>query len=263
MSMVRNWFINSRLLLASLFALVVLVSCAAAPVAASTAQPVATVAEVDDGVTPVEPVALASALEGAAQTELTAAEVSHILYMREEEKLARDVYLTLYEKWGLPVFQNIAQSEETHMAAIDTLIDRYGLVDPATDEVGTFTNPDLQALYDRLIEQGYRSVVDALRVGAAIEEIDILDLQEAIEGTDHADIALVYGNLARGSENHLRAFVTNLARRGDASYAPQYLSQAAYDAIIGSQEVQGRGRRPSGNTGWWAFCFQHPPAMLL
>jgi hypothetical protein len=53
----------------------------------------------------------------------------------------------------------------------------------------------------------------------------------------------VYGNLARGSENHLRAFVTNLARLGDVSYAPQYLSQAAYDAIIGSQETHGRGRR--------------------
>jgi hypothetical protein len=239
MSMVRNWLTHSRLLLASLLALVVLVSCAAAPVAASTAQPVADVAAVEDGVTPVEPVAL----EGAAPAELTAAEASDIAYMREEEKLARDVYLTLYEKWGLPVFQNIARSEATHMAAIETLIDRYGLADPATDEVGTFTNPELQALYDQLIEQGYRSLVDALRVGAAIEEIDILDLEEAIEGTDHADIALVYGNLARGSENHLRAFVTNLARRGDVSYAPQYLSQAAYDAIIGSQEVQGRGRR--------------------
>jgi hypothetical protein len=243
MSMVRKWFTNSRLLLASLFALAVLVSCAAAPVAASTAQPVVDVVAVEDGATPAEPIVLASALEDASPDELTAAEVSHVTYMREEEKLARDVYLTLYEKWGLPVLQNIAQSEETHIAAIETLIARYGLVDPATDEVGTFTNPDLQALYDQLIEQGYRSQVEALRVGAAIEEIDILDLQQAIEETDHVEIALVYGNLARGSENHLRAFVTNLARLGDVSYAPQYLSQAAYDAIIGSQETHGRGRR--------------------
>jgi hypothetical protein len=238
MSMMKNWLTNSRLLLASLLALMVLASCGAAPAAASTVQPVVDTAAVDDSVTPVEATALAST-----SLELTAAEVSDITYMREEEKLARDVYLTLYEKWGLPVFQNIARSEATHMAAVETLIDRYGLVDPATDEVGTFTNPDLQALYDQLVEQGVRSQVDALRVGAAIEEIDILDLQEAIEETDHADIALVYGNLARGSENHLSAFVSNLARRDSTSYEPQYLSQAAYDAIIASQDGQGRGGR--------------------
>jgi hypothetical protein len=241
-----NWekLFHNRLLLASLFVLVALASCAAGPASTATAQPVADVARVDeDGATSIEPTALASTLQGSSSGELTAAEASGIAYMREEEKLARDVYLKLYEKWELQVFQNIAQSEETHMAAVKELIDRYGLEDPATDQVGTFTSQDLQALYDQLIEQGYRSQADALRVAAAIEEIDILDLQKEMEETDRADIALVYENLARASENHLRAFANNLERREGVVYEAQYVSQAAYDTILESQSRGGRGRQ--------------------
>ena len=49
--------------------------------------------------------------------QLTEAEENHILYMREEEKLARDVYLTLYELWGAEIFANISESEQQHMDA--------------------------------------------------------------------------------------------------------------------------------------------------
>ena len=71
--------------------------------------------------------------------------------MREEEKLAHDVYVTLYAQWDLPIFQNISRSEQTHTDAVKTLIDRYGLTDPASSKVGVFTNPDLQALYNDLV----------------------------------------------------------------------------------------------------------------
>lgn len=49
--------------------------------------------------------------------------------MREEEKLARDVYLTFGEKWGLTLFTNIAKSEQTHTDAVKTLLDRYEIKD--------------------------------------------------------------------------------------------------------------------------------------
>jgi hypothetical protein len=171
------------------------------------------------------------------------AEVEGLLYMREEEKLARDVYLTLYEKWGLPIFQNITNSEQRHMDAVKTLLDRYDIEDPAAgNDVGVFANPALQELYDQLIQQGSQSVADALRVGAAIEEIDILDLEERIAQTDKADIRRVYENLMRGSRNHLRAFASNLDRRAGETYRPQYLSQAAYESIVNTSE-RGMGRR--------------------
>ncbi len=181
-----------------------------------------------------------------AATSLSEDEAEGLAFMREEEKLAHDVYVTLYEKWGLPVFKNIAASEQQHTAAVKALLDRYGMEDPAAgNAVGVFTDPTLQSLYDQLVAQGGLSVADALKVGAAIEEIDILDLKERIAQTDKADIVRVYTNLLKGSENHLRAFVSNLKARGE-TYEPQYLSQAAYDEMIGSPNASGnaaaRGR---------------------
>lgn len=181
------------------------------------------------------------ALETTATGILDAAEIEGILYMREEEKLARDVYLALYEAWGVPIFQNIASSEATHMEAVRTLIERYDLEDPAAgNDAGVFANETLQGLYDRLVAEGSQSLGSALQVGAAIEEIDILDLEEHLAHTDKADIQRVYQNLSKGSRNHLRAFVSNLDRRTGETYQPQYLSREAYEAVVSADTEKGR-----------------------
>lgn len=178
--------------------------------------------------------------------ELSPVEAQGLLYMREEEKLARDVYLVLYEQWGMQVFSNIADSESTHMAAVKTLLDRYGLADPVESKAaGEFANEELQALYDQLVEQGSQSLVEALKVGAAIEGIDILDLDEYVAQTDKADIQQVYDNLLRGSRNHLRAFVSSLERQG-VEYEPVYLSREAFDEILNSGTEQGGGQGGQG-----------------
>jgi hypothetical protein len=146
---------------------------------------------------------------------LTDTEKSWLSYMREEEKLARDVYLSMYEKWGSQVFSNISVSEQTHMDAVKTLLDRYGIQDPAADKgPGVFTNQDLQDLYNTLVDDGSVSLVEALKVGVAIEETDIDDLNAGIASTKRKDIKTVYSNLLRGSLNHLKAFVSNLAIQG-------------------------------------------------
>ena len=94
---------------------------------------------------------------------LTDSEQDWLTYMREEEKLARDVYLFLSATWNSRIFSNISVSEKKHMDAIKTLLDRYGISDPAAgNEEGEFTNPELQALYDKLIEKGSDSLIDAL-----------------------------------------------------------------------------------------------------
>jgi hypothetical protein len=198
-----------------------------------------------EGLAPADAAASSSLVAG---DELSGEEADGLLYMREEEKLARDVYLTLYETWDLPVFQNIADSEQTHMDAIRTLIDRYGLEDPvAGNAIGEFSDPTLQSLYDDLTASGQESLAAALRVGAAIEEIDIIDLEATIAQTDEADIVRVYENLMRGSRNHLRAFVSTLDRQEGESYEPQYLEQDAYDEIV-SASVE-RGANGSGRSG--------------
>ena len=174
--------------------------------------------------------------------------------MREEEKLAHDVYVTLYEIWGLNIFQNISRAEQTHMEAVQTLLDKYGLEDPTlSNDLGVFTDDSLQALFDQLVETGSRSLADALMVGGAIEEIDILDLERSLTQTDKTDIQLVYENLLKGSRNHLRSFASTYERQVGEAYVPQYMETDAYLAIAGTALEQGgngtkngRGRRGGG-----------------
>ena len=169
------------------------------------------------------------------------AEAEGLIFMREEEKLARDVYKTLYTHWNIRVFNNIPRSEQQHMDAIKLLLDRYQLEDPVGDDLlGVFKNEALQELYNTLTAQGSVSLVEALKAGALIEEIDILDLQRELDDdVDNQDITFVYENLMKGSRNHLRAFVRNLSRQG-VEYVPQKLSEEQYLEIINSDRERGR-----------------------
>jgi hypothetical protein len=186
----------------------------------------------------------------ATAVELSAAEAEGLIYMREEEKLARDVYLTLYDQWGVPIFQNIAGSEQAHMDSILMLLDQYGLADPAADNgAGEFDNPLFQSLYEQLVAQGSLSQADALKVGATIEDLDIVDLEERLAQTDNEYIIQVYSNLLAGSENHLRAFVSNLERQTGEEYQPVYLDQDAYQAIISGAAERGGGYGGNGGSG--------------
>ncbi|MGC8722038.1 MAG: DUF2202 domain-containing protein [Caldisericaceae bacterium] len=171
-------------------------------------------------------------------TQLTGSQEKGILYMVEEEKLARDVYAYLYNLWGITTFSNIKDAEQTHMDQVLSLVDQYKLQAPATlDSVGVFSDPHLQELYNTLINQGSQSVTDALKVGALIEETDIIDLQNYSNETESSSVKTVYLNLMNGSENHLRAFVSQLNSR-NVSYKPAVLSQEAYNAIINNTSSQ-------------------------
>ena len=184
-------------------------------------------------------------------SDLSADEAAALLFMREEEKLARDVYNTLSVTWGIQSFSNIASSEQMHMDEIKVLLDRYALTDPALG-AGQFTNPDLQALYNQLVAQGNLSVGDALKVGAAIEEIDIRDLQTQMSKTDNADVQQAYTNLMNGSYNHLQAFTSNLLTQTGETYVPQYLTAEQYQTIItstGNGQGNGGGGQGTGGQG--------------
>ncbi len=171
--------------------------------------------------------------------DLSPSEEASIAKMREEEKLARDVYRVLYDKWQLPVFAKISQSEQRHMDAVKILLDKYTMQDPARPEVGVFTDPALQELYNSLTARGMQSAVDALHVGATIEDLDIKDLYDQLAQTDNRDIKAVYQNLAKGSRNHLRAFSGQLSRNGIA-YEAQFLSPEQITEIITSPRERGR-----------------------
>ena len=175
-------------------------------------------------------------------SSLSTDEINGLLQMVEEEKLAGDVYQTLYERTGLNNFKNIVEAERKHQAAVQNLLRQYGITDPTAGKaLGEFTQPSFTALYQDLIKAGSLSNADALKVGLKIEELDIYDLQQAAAQTSRDDIQRVYENLLRGSRNHLRSFHRALQAE-QQSYAPEFLTQAQYNAIATSEQEKGNGQ---------------------
>ena len=148
---------------------------------------------------------------GAPLSEVTAGSTSEetvrlLSYLVEEEKLAHDVYSVLGDKWGTRVFSNISRSEDRHQSIVAELLAAYGITDPRTSQVGEFTNPELQQLYDDLIAQGSISQASAIEVGILIEKTDISDLERAMKSIDVTQIDAVLSALLNASYNHLNAF---------------------------------------------------------
>lgn len=164
---------------------------------------------------------------------LTDAEKADLLLMREEEKLARDVYLTLGEKYRQNVFINIPRAEDRHMKSMLGLLNAYGLADPAAAEPNRFNNPDLQKLFDELVARGTKSREEAFLVGALVEELDIQDLMDAMERTNKENLRAVYDNLLSGSKRHLNAFVRNYESVSGKTYLAQKMTQQEVDGILG------------------------------
>ena len=198
-----------------------------------------------------------SPVDSRGSSVLDANEVTHLVFMREEEKLARDVYITLGLRYpDLQIFGKIDDSEQRHTCAVCDMLKKYGIEDPNTnDNVGVFTGelygPYFTAKYAELVERGSRSPLDALYVGAYIEELDMIDINYCPEEvvqlnnrirsssdcgkiyTDNPDVHRLYTSLLEGSESHLRAFVQNIERRiGEGAYESQVLPQEQVDEIL-------------------------------
>jgi hypothetical protein len=194
---------------------------------------------------------------------LDAGETAHLVFMREEEKLARDVYLTLAAVYAQPTtFSTIGEgSEQTHTDTVRDMLEKYGIPDPnptANDlpsSIGVFTGADygwyFTEKYNALVARGMLGLLDALYVGAFIEELDMVDIvgcpkvivetSDVIgEGacgltyTDEPDLITMYTHLVDGSKSHLRAYVKQIeAIIGEGNYAAQVLTQEEVDAILG------------------------------
>ena len=177
-----------------------------------------------------------------------------LTYLRQEEKLAHDVYLALGEKWKLRMFQNIAAAETRHTQAVAALMKAHDIPDPVAEmEPGDFADKALQKLHDQLVESGSKSLADALKVGAQIEEMDIADLDRLIADTDDENVKTIYERLRCGSANHLRAFNRQLTHRG-IEYTPQHLTAEAYQKVLDGKQGpcgpgHGNGKGQCGQQG--------------
>lgn len=184
-------------------------------------------------------------------------EKSHLIFMREEEKLARDVYLTLGTMYpDSIIFGKIDDSEQTHINAVKTILEKYGVDDPNTnDNVGAYTGEDygwyFTEKYNLLVERASISELEALYVGAFIEELDMVDINQCPEVivetdngindvsecgkiyTDNTDIVELYTALLDGSDNHLEGYVKNIEKYiGEGNYQAQVLTQEQVDEIL-------------------------------
>jgi hypothetical protein len=165
---------------------------------------------------------------------LSKREKDAITYIREEEKMARDVYDSMFNKWKVNPFGNIRKSEQVHMNRMEQLINTYQLQDPVKangDRPGIFTDALMKQYYQELIVLGSKTFTDALRAGGKIEELDIHDLDQRINETRQQDIIVAYEFLRNASYNHLRAFVRRLKMDG-IIYEPEILSKQSFDTII-------------------------------
>lgn len=189
------------------------------------------------------PVSLAILLLSSCQEEpspvstptLSENELNTLLFTREEEKLAHDVYTYAFEKYGLVIFQNIANSESQHTASILALMDFYQINDPLNGNTsqGHFVDPVIKALYVQLTSRVDLSLDEAIKAGLLIEDMDINDLEMGIAETSKTAISGVYAKLKCGSENHLRSFYSQASLLG-ITYTPDYISQAHFDSIVNS-----------------------------
>ncbi|MFA7324088.1 MAG: DUF2202 domain-containing protein [Candidatus Nanopelagicales bacterium] len=130
-----------------------------------------------------------------------------LVYLVQEEKLARDVYTTLYARTGVRQFKNIASAEQSHMSQVEALLRTYGIADPTIGlAAGSFKDASLTALYKKLVANGSTSAAAALASGVAIEKKDINDINTLMQENPPTDISAVLVNLRNGSQRHLAAF---------------------------------------------------------
>ena len=181
---------------------------------------------------------LSNYLRNLEMQELDDTEINGIMLMREEEKLARDVYGKLFEKWQNKIFDNIKSSEQTHMDWVAVILEKYSLKDPMLEEIGSFSNTHLQDVYNTLINEGNQSLAKALYVGCTIEDLDIKDLQDLLLTTDNIDLKIVYQNLMLGSRNHLRGFNRQYNNQG-LTYTEQYISHEDLIKILDGASENG------------------------
>jgi len=165
-----------------------------------------------------------------------------LAYMGNEERLAYDVYMNLYnyhvENSGDAIrqFQNIAsRSEIKHIGIVQDLVRRYNLsatdltnvenpvkdssVSPEDMPMGQYDVPAIQELYDTLYAKGIQSRQDALEVGCMVEVTDVDDLDKYIgyaEEANATDILEGFKILREGSYNHYWAFDKGLKNMGVA-----------------------------------------------
>ena len=176
---------------------------------------------------------------------------ANLTHMRDEERLARDIYTALAARYSQAApFVNIAPSEQVHFDTMGLLLTRYGVADPSAGKnPGTYADPALQSLYNKLLASGSESLAKAYDVGIAVENLDIADLKAAIGKTNQADVKAAFTNLMNGSQNHLAAFTAAKDGKILGARNGQGMQNGRTGANPAGQGRSGRGQGMNAGTG--------------
>ncbi len=129
-------------------------------------------------------------------------------FAREEERMARDLYQALADKYdGALPFSRITLSEQRHFDAVGALLDRYDVADPADGrKAGSYADATLQNLYDGWLADGRsrstRPTTSAWPWRSATSPTSRARSSRA----SRADVTQVFTALLNGSQHHLAAF---------------------------------------------------------
>jgi hypothetical protein len=168
--------------------------------AEDVASPETTISQEDSAITEEEEVTTDSTVDTSTLAEM-------LTFIVQEEKLAHDLYVQLASTSGAVQFQNILNSESTHISLVQGLLATYNIVDPTIGLAeGEFVDQELQALYDSLLASGSVDRAGAIAAGIAVEEKDIADIEVMLASELPSDVASVLERLLSGSQNHLAAF---------------------------------------------------------
>lgn len=168
--------------------------------AEDVASPETTISQEDSAITEEEEVTTDLTVDTSTLAEM-------LTFIVQEEKLAHDLYVQLASTSGAVQFQNVLNSESTHISLVQGLLTTYNIVDPTVGLAeGEFVNQDLQALYDSLLASGSVDRAGAIAAGIAVEEKDIADIEVMLASELPSDVVSVLERLLSGSQNHLAAF---------------------------------------------------------
>lgn len=162
--------------------------------------------------------------------DLTTDEIEFIYAVREDEKIARDLYFSFFRNFGLKTFENIGKAEDNHIKATEKLFDYYEIDYPALSANGKFEDASRQKLFDSLLLKGTPEL-EAFKVMALLEESNIVEYGEVLKSIVNPNIKLVIENLAKASANHFKAAIRQITALG-GTYAPALMTQEQYRALI-------------------------------
>ncbi len=173
------------------------------------------------------------AADSSATTSVSDQVRGDLLFIYEEEKMARDLYASFGEKWGWQTIGRVSMSESMHLNSVMNLLHTYGIPEPVLP-TGSYQSAAISELAKRLLNEGIASEDAALHSALYVEEYDIADLTKRMNDTADPSILSTYQYLLNGSNAHLRYFYSLLVENG-GTYTPQVLSQQAFDAALASQ----------------------------